>query len=135
MLKTICYISDSKIKHSRATFNDLTVSIKRNNTTNNITGFLIYKNNTFLQVLEGETEPVDAVFRHIYTDDRHSNIFTVIDTTIKQRFFEEYEFGFTLINDKKTLNNLSEYLIWLRAADNIIANRIITMIENFNSRQ
>jgi hypothetical protein len=131
MLKTICYISDSRINKSLTDFNNLIVKAKSNNTKNNITGILVYKNNNFLQVLEGHTETVDSVFDKIRMDQRHQNIFKIINTSIDERFFEEYEFGFTVVSDKNAVQNLSDYLNWLRNAENMIANEIITLVENF----
>ena len=131
MLKTICYISDSKINKSINDFNDLILTAKSNNAKNNITGVLVYKNNNFLQVLEGHTETVDSVFDKIRMDQRHQNIFKIINTSIDERFFEEYEFGFTVVSDKNAVQNLSDYLNWLRNAENMIANEIVTLVENF----
>lgn len=131
MLKTICYISDSRINKSITDFNELIFKAKSNNAKNNITGILVYKNNNFLQVFEGYPETVDAIFDKISMDQRHQNIFKIIDTSIDDRIFEEYKFGFTVISDKDALKNLSDYLDWLRNTDNMIANEIVTMVENF----
>ncbi len=131
MLKTICYISDSRINKSITDFNNLIRTAKTNNAKNNITGILVYKNNNFLQVFEGAPETVDTIFDKIRMDQRHQNIFKIIDTSIDQRIFEEYKFGFTVVSDKHALQNLSDYLDWLRNADNMIANEIVTMVENF----
>ena len=131
MLKTICYISDSRINNSINDFNNLIFTAKSNNAKNNITGILVYKNNNFLQVFEGHIDTVDNIFSKIRMDDRHRNIFKIIDTTIEERIFEEYNFGFTFVSDRSALKNLSDYLTWLRNADNMIANEIATMVENF----
>ena len=131
MLKTICYISDSRINKSITDFNNLIEKAKINNAKNNITGILVYRNNNFLQVFEGAPETVDTIFDKIRMDQRHQNIFKIIDTSIDQRIFEEYKFGFTVVSDKNALQNLSDYLEWLRNADNMIANEIVTMVENF----
>lgn len=131
MLKTICYISDSRINKSITDFNNLIEKAKINNAKNNITGILVYRNNNFLQVFEGSPETVDTIFDKIRMDQRHQNIFKIIDTSIDQRIFEDYNFGFTVVSDNNALQNLSDYLDWLRHADNMIANEIVTMVENF----
>ena len=131
MLKTICYISDSRINKSITDFNNLIEKAKINNAKNNITGILVYRNNNFLQVFEGSPETVDTIFDKIRMDQRHQNIFKIIDTSIDQRIFEEFNFGFTVVGDNNALQNLSDYLDWLRHADNMIANEIVTMVENF----
>ena len=131
MLKTICYISDSMNNESLKNLEDLYLKARTNNSKNNITGILIYLDRNFLQVLEGEEEIVDDTFKKISTDSRHKNIFNIIDTTTEQRIFEDYNFGFTTINDKKELTNLVEYLNWLKNADCNCATKVIKMVENF----
>ena len=131
MIKTICYISDSLEHECLDKLKALYVKAKSNNLTHNITGVLIYKNQNFLQVLEGEDIKVDKNFNRIKSDSRHKNIFKVINTSIDERIFEDYNFGFTIIDNKRGLNNLNEYLEWLKEADNKLANKIITMVENF----
>ncbi len=131
MLKTICYISDSCQEESQNSLKVLYSKAKKNNSKYNITGILIYSNANFLQVLEGDQTSVDATFKRISTDTRHRNIFKVINIDIQQRIFEDYNFGFTIINNNKELNRLHEYLEWLRKADNTLANKVVNMVENF----
>lgn len=131
MLKTICYISDSQRPNSLDDLNALYEKARENNSKFNITGILIYKSGNFLQVLEGEHKTVDNTFERIAADSRHKNIFKVINTPIDQRIFQDYNFGFTIINKKEELKNLNDYLDWLKNADNILANEVISMVENF----
>ena len=131
MLKTICYISDSIQYESLKNLENLYLKASANNFRKSITGILIYTNNNFLQVLEGEEKIIEETFKKISTDSRHKNIFNIIDTHIDQRIFEDYNFGFTTINDKKELNNLVEYLNWLKNADCNCATKVINMVENF----
>ncbi len=131
MLKTICYISDSCREESLNSLKVLYSKAKKNNSKYNITGILIYSNANFLQVLEGDQKSVDATFKRISLDTRHRNIFKVINIDIQQRIFEDYNFGFTVVNNNKELNRLYEYLEWLRKADNTLANKVVNMVENF----
>ncbi|GAA3623547.1 BLUF domain-containing protein [Flavivirga jejuensis] len=131
MLKTICYISDSCQEESLHALKNLYSKAKKNNSKHNITGVLIYYNKNFLQVLEGDKISVDATFKRISLDTRHRNVFKVININIPQRIFEDYNFGFTIVNNSKELNELYEYLEWLRKADNTLANKVVNMVENF----
>ncbi|MBJ6367826.1 BLUF domain-containing protein [Snuella sedimenti] len=135
MLKTICYISDSQNFKSEDNLLNLYNKAKTNNLKHNITGILIYKNGNFLQVLEGEQEMVDNTFKRISLDSRHKNIIKVINTTVEQRIFEDYNFGFTTIDNRNELNNLNDYLEWLKDADSKSANKVIAMVENFIGRK
>ncbi|GAA3609320.1 BLUF domain-containing protein [Flavivirga amylovorans] len=131
MLKTICYISDSCQEESLNTLKILFSKAKKNNSKYNITGVLIYSNANFLQVLEGDRVSVDATFKRISLDRRHRNLFKVIDINTQQRIFEDYNFGFTIVDNSKELGELNEYLEWLRKADNKSANKVVNMVENF----
>lgn len=131
MLKTICYISDSKTDESPDSLKILFQKAEENNSKKGITGILIYKNKNFLQVFEGENKVVDETFKRIACDKRHANIFKIIDNDIGERFFADYNYGFTVINDKATIRQLQEYLDWLKNADNKIANEIVTLVKNF----
>ena len=131
MLKTICYISDSCQEESLNTLKTLYSKAKKNNSKYNITGILIYSNANFLQVLEGDETNVDETFKRISLDRRHRNLFKVIDINTQQRIFEDYNFGFTIVDNSKQLNELNEYLEWLRKANNTLANKVVNMVENF----
>jgi hypothetical protein len=130
-MKTICYISDSLEYDSLDKLKALYTKAKLNNFKYNITGILVYKNKNFLQVLEGEDAIVDRTYNKIENDNRHQNIFKVINTSIETRIFEDYNFGFTVVDDEHNLSKLHEYLDWLRKAENKLANKVITMVENF----
>ncbi|MGB5418460.1 BLUF domain-containing protein [Algibacter sp.] len=131
MLKTICYISDSREYESLENVKKIYTKAKQNNLKLNITGILIYQNGNFLQVLEGHEEQVDKTYEKIRNDSRHRNIIKVINNTIEQRIFEDYNFGFSIIKSSQEFNELNDYLNWLKHADNKIANKVILMVENF----
>lgn len=131
MLKTICYISDSCQAESLNALKILYSKAKKNNVKYNISGILIYSNDNFLQVLEGDQTIVDDTFKRISLDNRHRNIFEVINIDIQQRIFEDYNFGFTIVNNSSELHRLHEYLEWLRKADHTLANKVVNMVDNF----
>ncbi|SHJ05626.1 BLUF domain-containing protein [Algibacter luteus] len=133
MLKTICYISDSNESESLENIKRIYAKAKQNNLKRNITGILIYQNGNFLQVLEGDEEHVDTTYEKIKFDSRHKNIIKVINNKIEQRIFEDYNFGFSIVKSSSEFNQLNEYLKWLKQADNKIANKVISMVENFIS--
>jgi uncharacterized membrane protein (DUF373 family) len=75
------------------------------NTDNNLTGILLYANETFFQVLEGEELTVNKVYDSIKKDPRHKDC-TVIDTQpIKERAFPYWSMGFEKI-DTSDLHNI-----------------------------
>jgi hypothetical protein len=63
-----------------------------------LTGMLLYIGGSFLQVLEGQPDMVEAVFANIRRDRRHTEVTLIARETIPERAYE----GWTLLN--KTLD-------------------------------
>jgi hypothetical protein len=71
----------------------LDVSIT-NNALRNITGFLIYAEGEFIQILEGKKVDVEFIFDKILNDNRHHGIKVLVRENIKRRSFETWSMGF-----------------------------------------
>ena len=56
----------------------------------NISGILSYKNGKFMHVIEGEPEQLRSLFAQILDDDRHHNVFTLLDIKDSQRCFLDW---------------------------------------------
>lgn len=69
----LIYLSKaSRALHSVDFLNILNAS-KKNNQSNRVTGSLFYNGGWFLQVLEGDINVVQDLYRRIEQDDRHTN--------------------------------------------------------------
>lgn len=62
----------------------------------NITGFLLYDDSSFLQVLEGPDAAVEAVMGAIMKDDRHANIRLLSQKQITEREFGDWAMAFAV---------------------------------------
>ena len=89
---------------------DLFSFILKHNGSKDITGILLSSDNLFLQVLEGNGEVLGALFDSIKRDTRHKDILTLLDRTIDKRIFEGYSAGFSILKEKKEVENLNNYL-------------------------
>jgi hypothetical protein len=67
---------------------------RERNTAAGISGRLLYQNKSFLQVLEGPREQVDALFTKIAKDPRHKNCLVLLRTKIREKEFENWSMGF-----------------------------------------
>ena len=65
-------------------------SSSRNNPENGITGILVITETHFLQVLEGEFEPLNATFERIARDTRHDTTQLISFTEIQERQFSDW---------------------------------------------
>jgi hypothetical protein len=64
------------------------------NSINNITGCLLYHNNEFLQILEGEKETLMDLFNSIKKDKRHTNIILIAEDSKNERTFSGWSMAF-----------------------------------------
>ena len=63
------------------------VASRANNRKNDITGALICRSDIFLQLLEGPEKHVKNAYEAIQNDDRHINVYHLIDQPVKKRLF------------------------------------------------
>lgn len=93
MLQMI-YTSVATKKFPPTELKDLLEISRRNNIRDGITGMLLYEDGTFIQVLEGDDETVEATFERISKDPRHAKIVLIAKFELDHRSFNEWEMGF-----------------------------------------
>jgi hypothetical protein len=72
---------------------------------------LLYDEGSFLQVLEGETRVLSALFDVIGRDKRHHRVTTLLERETEGRQFGDWHMGFAAIkNLPENLPGYSEYL-------------------------
>ena len=65
-------------------------SARRNNIRDGITGALICREDLFVQLLEGPEAAVKDAFDRIARDDRHTEIVTLVSSSVDTRLFPEW---------------------------------------------
>lgn len=93
MLQMI-YTSEARNKFAPAELQELLLIARRNNDRDAVTGMLLYEDGTFLQVLEGENDVVEATYQRIAADKRHHKIMLIARFEIDHRSFHDWEMGF-----------------------------------------
>jgi blue light- and temperature-responsive anti-repressor len=71
---------------------------RRNNAARGVTGMLLSEKWSFFQILEGPAEAVEAVYKIISTDPRHTRVITIVKEAIPQRSFGEWTMGSASLN-------------------------------------
>jgi uncharacterized membrane protein (DUF373 family) len=89
----------------------LLTECQTNNAANNITGILLYANETFFQVLEGDEAVVCKVYDIIEKDKRHKDCTIIESIKIKERAFPYWSMGFEKIdaNDLHNVKGLNDF--------------------------
>ncbi|TFH70308.1 BLUF domain-containing protein [Gammaproteobacteria bacterium LSUCC0112] len=111
MIQLIYYSSASQ-PLSKDDLMEILQKSRENNKRENITGILLYKDGSIMQVLEGEAADVEHRYNIICADHRHKDIFMVGETEIEERQFAEWSMGFRDLTDPdlKTLEGFNQYL-------------------------
>lgn len=86
---------------------------RRNNARQGITGVLLYVRGSIIQVLEGDKEPLEALYNRIERDQRHKNISRVLSRPITERLFTQWSMGYETLTSRqldalKTIVNLND---------------------------
>jgi hypothetical protein len=74
-------------------------SARANNQAHGVTGLLLYKPKTFLQVLEGPAKDVRAILKKIYLDERHIKIRTLFEEPRAKRVFADWSMAYMTVGE------------------------------------
>ena len=96
-LHRIAYISTSLLAgtpREREEIADILLTSRRNNEEAEITGALLATDHCFAQVLEGERGAVEAIYRRIARDPRHTDVVPFLTDTIAHRQFPQWSMAY-----------------------------------------
>lgn len=79
---------------------------------NDISGMLLFRDDFFIQVLEGNLAVVEPLFAKIEKDPRHQNVLVIEKGAIETRSFSNWSMGFNKIDDAnvETLPGFNDFL-------------------------
>lgn len=66
-----------------------------------ITGILLYMRGNIIQVLEGDEPLVNALFKRIEIDQRHTNVTCVLNKAIEERLFSDWSMGYQTLTSEQ----------------------------------
>lgn len=88
------YISSADSNLSFEDLAEILRSSKEYNDKHGVTGMLLFKSGTFLQVLEATREEMGEVLDRILSDTRHRNIIAILSGVLEKRNFPDWSMGF-----------------------------------------
>ncbi len=109
-MRTIVYISNAVKLFEEKHLEELFYEIRQNNFSKDITGILIYKEGTFIEILEGRDQDICKMFKTIQQDKRHNNITTILDRMNGKRLFTKFRTGLSSLNNSRQLDILESHL-------------------------
>lgn len=98
MLKQVVYASALSQLHQPEVLSDILRESTSHNPSRHITGMLLYINGSFLQVLEGEAEVVEALYKKIAEDPRHTQVVKILELPNVEREFAQWSMGHANLN-------------------------------------
>lgn len=91
----IVYISAATKDMDSLALQEILGSARESNRRNQITGFLMYHDGQFFQVLEGSEDALRQCFEKICQDTRHKGIIKLLDQPCDERSFSNWNMGLT----------------------------------------
>lgn len=99
----IIYVSHAAISFELHQLDWLLTQARTFNAAHEITGILLYSNEQFLQVLEGDEATLRALYARICQDSRHWGVTTHADRPIGRRVFTDWQMAFQMIPPQQFL--------------------------------
>lgn len=90
----LIYLSQATVPFDDSQLERLLTQARHFNAMHNLTGLLLYGNDQFFQVLEGDEIAVRTLYERIRQDPRHRNVTTYADKAIATRAFPDWHMAY-----------------------------------------
>lgn len=94
----LAYLSAATAPFEKRDLEDILAVSNRNNRRQGVTGMLCYYDGSFLQFLEGAEADVEAAYRRIATDPRHTGLITLYRREIQARLFSDWSMALARVD-------------------------------------
>lgn len=94
MIYRVIYVSNAKRGMGESEVAKILESSRRHNAAGGVTGLLVFHENRFFQVLEGEREVVRNIYKRIHKDQRHTAVRLVSEEMAEARAFPKWQMGY-----------------------------------------
>ena len=117
-IRQVIYISKAAYEFSASELQELAAVAARNNTLEGITGALLFIDNCFIQVIEGDERAMSHMLTKLKADPRHHDIRIIADQLEESRHFSDWSMGLISTPDEDRPKVTRE----LRAASEITSD-------------
>ncbi|PAY21948.1 hypothetical protein CEY15_16040 [Dietzia natronolimnaea] len=101
-LKYLVYTSTPVRKMTPADLESILFTSRERNRAAGITGVLLFRNNCFIQFLEGPPAEIDRLMTQIAADDRHSRVRVLLTESTSERSFADWKMGFGIPTETRS---------------------------------
>lgn len=112
---------------------DLLAVARKKNEEQGITGMLLYINESFFQVLEGDEAVLHPLYEKIHRDDRHTNVIKLIEEPIEKRAFAKWSMGYANVtrSELSKIRGLNDFFTHGSSFHDLEAGRAKLLLEAF----
>ncbi|MDO9462068.1 MAG: BLUF domain-containing protein [Alphaproteobacteria bacterium] len=93
-LRGIAYVSTAQRRLNTAELEALLAGARRLNLDSGVTGVLLYSDGNFMQYFEGNADAMQVTWDRIRGSRGHSGIIELLDETVAERNFGDWQMGF-----------------------------------------
>jgi hypothetical protein len=107
----LVYISQAKERMTLTTLVVILMQARALNERRQVTGALVYGDGQFMQVMEGEQDVVQDLYKRVVKDSRHQNVRLLAEGPIATRRFAQWSmaFGEVPADEFQVLRRVAEY--------------------------
>ncbi len=136
-LSYLVYCSAARRTLEERELQTILATSRRNNAVRDITGVLLYGDGCFLQVLEGPSMALSAVFDRIANDPRHTRIEKMVSGMLARRHFGEWSMGYRPL-DGDSLGSIPGFSTLMQAESPLpeswSGHPVYTLLKSFRDR-
>jgi hypothetical protein len=108
LIRQVLYISKSTRAMSDAELHDIASKARLMNERQGITGALLFVENSFVQVIEGEDASIERLLAALRGDIRHRDLTILMDRKVACRDFKNWSMGIITISEEKKADVVRE---------------------------
>ena len=90
----LTYVSAAKRQLTSEELGELLTTCRVKNASLHVTGALLYQDGNFMQVLEGDQNTVEALFKTIKLDSRHQQVIVMLRGETAEQQFSDWSMAF-----------------------------------------
>jgi hypothetical protein len=133
----LAYSSGATQHFDQAQLLDLLTFARDFNSRHDISGMLLYLDDTFFQILEGEPGVLRALYGRIEKDNRHAKVIKLLDRPITERTFSDWSMGYAKVTRQElaTIPGLNDFFGRGSSFSELEAGKAKQLLEAFREGQ
>lgn len=131
MRLAICYVSSAAPNLTNRQIDDLLRFTEEKNNRNNLAGIFLFSEGNFFQILEGEKEHVQALFKKIESDPRHTDLIIIFQKELAEAKFNRYKSSFVSVDTRFSSQDMESYLSQVESFDPSVRTTVRYILQKF----